>query len=222
MNILALDCATESLVVALRAGSCVYTRTVREGLRHAQTIAPQVEQTLAQASLQARDLGLIVAGVGPGSFTGLRIALATARGLARGASCPLVGVCTLDALAWPLQTWAGLVVPVLDARRGRVYAALYRSGSRVCEPQDLTTEELAGLTEGERAVVLTGPFAREAGAAAALARCAIDPAHGAPDGVALLDLGAATHERGGQGGDVVPVYLRRSEAEYSRSDHRAG
>jgi tRNA threonylcarbamoyladenosine biosynthesis protein TsaB len=219
LNALALDSATETLVVALGAGDRLYTRTARQGLRHAQTIVPQVEQLLAQASLGPRDLDLVVAGTGPGSFTGLRIALATARGLARGASCPVVGVCTLDAMAWPLQAWPGLVVPLLDARKGRVYTALYRSGVRVCGLLDATLEELAGLLEGERDVVLTGPHSPTAAQHPSLARCAVDAGHPGPDASGLLELGMAAHGRG-EGGDAVPVYLRRSEAEHTTSEQR--
>lgn len=220
MNVLAFDSATEALALALRAGPKLYTRVVREGLRHAQTLVPQVEQVLGQASLAAAALNLVVVGVGPGSFTGVRIALATARGLARGASCALVGVPTLDALAWPRRAWPGLVVPVLDAGKGRLYAALYRSGRRVSDFLDAAAGDLRAAVGDERTVLFTGPFAREAGQRAALESWALDPGYEVPDPLALLDLGVEMRGRG-EGDDAAPVYLRKSEAEYARGDRGA-
>ena len=213
MNVLALDTATEASALALQAGDRLYSRTAREGLRHAQSLVPQIEQLLAQAALAAAALDLVVVGVGPGSFTGLRIAIATARGLARGAPCDLVGVPTLDVLAWPLRFWPGLVVPVIDAKKDRVYAAAYREGSRVSEFLDLAAAELgAALGDGDP-VLLTGPFAGEAARRAAIAAWTLDSSHGLPDPLALLALGAAARARG-EGAEPAPVYLRKSEAEY--------
>ena len=212
MNVLALDSATEALVVALRAGPRLYTRCVREGLRHAQTMVPQVQQVLAQASIPAGALDLVVVGVGPGSFTGLRIALSTAAGLARGAGCPVVGIPTLDAIAWPTQAWPGVVVAVLDARKGRVYAACYRGAGRVSEFLDVAAEDLPGAVDGQQPVLVTGPFAREVGSR--FPSWTLDPAHAEPSGIGLLELGIAASGHGG-GAQAVPVYLRKTGAETS-------
>ncbi len=213
MNVLALDTATEASALALRAGDRLYSRIAREGLRHAQTLVPQIEQLLAQATLPAAELDLVVVGVGPGSFTGLRIGLATARGLARGASCALVGVSTLDMLAWPLRIWPGLVVPVVDAKKDRVYAAAYRGGGRVSEVLDVAAAELGAAVGDAEPVLITGPFAAEAARQARAASWTLDASHELPDPLALLELGAAARARG-EGGDPAPVYLRKSEAEY--------
>ncbi len=213
MNVLALDTATEAAAIALRAGDRLYARVAREGLRHAQTLVPQIEQLLAQASIGAAALNLVVVGIGPGSFTGLRIALATARGLARGASCALVGVPTLDVLARPLRAWPGLVVPVVDAKKDRVYAASYRGGDRASEFLDVAAADLGAAVGGGGPVLLTGPFAAEAARRAGIAAWTLDLSHGLPDPVALLELGEAASARG-EGADPAPVYLRKSEAEY--------
>ncbi len=214
MNVLAVDSATETLAVALRVDTRLYARVAHEGLRHAQALIPQIEQILAQASLAAADLDLVVAGTGPGSFTGLRIALATAKGLARGASCALVGVPTLDAIAWPRRVWPGLVVPVLDAKKERVYAALYREGRRVSEFLDVAAEELIGVIGGESPVLLTGPFAGRLAAIAGVPAWSLDPSYELPDPVALLELGVEAHASG-DAAEAAPLYLRKSEAEYS-------
>jgi len=212
VNVLALDTATEAAAIALRAGDRLYARVAREGLRHAQTLVPQIEQLLAQAAIAGAALDLVVVGIGPGSFTGLRIAIATARGLARGASCALVGVPTLDVLARPLRAWPGLVVPVIDAKKDRVYAASYRGGDRVSEFLDVAAADL-GAAVGCGEALLTGPFAAETARRAGLGAWTLDLSHGLPDPVALLELGEAAGARG-EGADPAPVYLRKSEAEY--------
>jgi tRNA threonylcarbamoyladenosine biosynthesis protein TsaB len=223
-NVLALDTATEAIVLALRCGPRVYARAAREGLRHAQSLAPQVEQLLAQAGLAASALDLVVAGTGPGSFTGLRIALATARGIARGAGCRLAGVPTLDALAWSRRFWPALVVPVIDARKGRVYAAFYLAGRRLGGFVDVAPDELAAAAAaaaaaagiaapapGGGAALLTGPHATSPQLPASAA-WVVDAGAVLPDPAALLELGWERAARG-DSADVEPVYLRRSQAE---------
>lgn len=129
MYVLALDSAT------LAAGAAVITpeklvaeRFIQNKLTHSETLLPLISQTLADAGITPPDLGGIAVTAGPGSFTGLRIGLATARGLAQVLNCPLVGVPTLDALANNLPASGSLVCPILDARKQQVYTALYQAG----------------------------------------------------------------------------------------------
>ena len=93
------------------------------GYRHAVTLVPWISQICRETDFSPDKLDVVIVGTGPGSFTGLRIGMASAKGLAAGAGCPLVGVPTLDAFAWGLRNAAGLVLPVIDARKNRLYAA---------------------------------------------------------------------------------------------------
>ncbi len=97
MNVISVDCATETLCICLKTANATWTFMKKAGLTHAEAVAPWIKRLCDDAGMQPSDLELVVAGIGPGSFTGLRIALATAKGLALGASCSIVGVSTLDA-----------------------------------------------------------------------------------------------------------------------------
>lgn len=129
MRILGLDASTMVGSVALVADGVVegeYTLKVKR--THSERLLPAVARVLADADLTVADVDAVSVAVGPGSFTGLRIALATAKGLAYARGLPVVGVGTLDVLAAPWWWFPGLVLAMLDARRGEVYAAAYRGG----------------------------------------------------------------------------------------------
>ncbi|HHW14623.1 MAG TPA: tRNA (adenosine(37)-N6)-threonylcarbamoyltransferase complex dimerization subunit type 1 TsaB [Firmicutes bacterium] len=127
MLILALDSSTRLGSVALvRDGAPVAEYTLSVQRTHAERLLPAVAQVLEDAGVTPRDLEALAVTRGPGSFTGLRIALATAKGLAYALSRPIVGVGTLDALAFGVAGWAEFVCPLLDARRGQAYAAVFR------------------------------------------------------------------------------------------------
>lgn len=128
MRVLGLDSAT------LVAGVAVVDekRVIMEGFLqtrrvHSERLLPLLDTWLREAELKLEHLDGIAVTSGPGSFTGLRIGISTAKGLAQVLGIPLVGVPTLDALALNLAGSAGLVCPILDARKGEIYTALYRS-----------------------------------------------------------------------------------------------
>lgn len=161
-------------------------------------------------------MGLLGVGLGPGSFTGLRIGIATARGLATSLGLPVAGVCTLDAIGLALGEAgvSGERLAVLDARRGEVFAALYSErGERSWEPRACRPEGL-----GARVAALA-PAPRAAGSGAVrfrheLARHGVriaddaDPVHR----VAARHICALAAASGG-GGPLAPIYLRPPDAE---------
>ena len=125
MKIIALDSSTELCSVALWLDGEVLLREELAGQRHSELLLPMVQDMLDEAGLSLNALDGIAFGEGPGSFTGLRIGCGVAQGLAFGADLPVVGVCTLLALAE--ATGASRVVSCLDARMGEVYHAVYES-----------------------------------------------------------------------------------------------
>jgi tRNA threonylcarbamoyladenosine biosynthesis protein TsaB len=165
MNILALDTAAAVLSVALSTGDGVWHCEAEDGLRHGELLMGVVDRLLEGAGIAPGDLDLAACMQGPGSFTGLRIAFATARGLSLALGIPMVSVPTLDCMAAPWRLWPGTVLPALDARKGRFYAALYRGGQRLGGYLDATPEELAAAlleagSPGETAL-LAGPAAEQ-------------------------------------------------------------
>jgi tRNA threonylcarbamoyladenosine biosynthesis protein TsaB len=123
MKILAFDASTEYCTTALWIDGVVTSREQHAGITHSQLLLPQCEALLAEAGCAFSDLDGIGYGMGPGSFTGLRIACALAQGLAFATDVPVFGVSGLQALA--LATGADKVLASLDARMGEVYHAVY-------------------------------------------------------------------------------------------------
>lgn len=143
MNILALETSTEYCSVALWLEGQVLERCERVGQKHSETLMPMLDGLLKQAGMQLGQLDGIAYGMGPGSFTGVRIACGVTQGLALGAGLKVAGVCTLEALAE--ATGQDKVIAALDARMDEVYHAAYErrtegwfvvSGPSLCKPQD--------------------------------------------------------------------------------------
>jgi tRNA threonylcarbamoyladenosine biosynthesis protein TsaB len=128
--LLALDTSTRQTGIALYSGSGGLISEVswRSANRHTVELMPRVDRMLAEAGAAGRDLKVIAVALGPGSFTGLRVALATAKGLALADGLALLGVPTLDAVAYPHSLQALPVIAVVQAGRGRVCWARYRHG----------------------------------------------------------------------------------------------
>jgi tRNA threonylcarbamoyladenosine biosynthesis protein TsaB len=124
--ILAIETATSSCSVALCHGDQVFQRAQVGSNVHSQVLLTMVQEVLAQASLVPSDVDAVAAGQGPGSFTGLRIGVGVAQGLAYGVNCPMIGVSSLDALAHQANV-DGHVIAAIDARMGEIYCCQYRN-----------------------------------------------------------------------------------------------
>lgn len=126
MLVLALDTSTFiGTVAVLRDGNLLAELSASVRASHGETLLPHVERVLTLAGAKLSELDLLAVGIGPGSFTGVRIGVATAKGLALAEQKPLVGVTSLRALARGMGHGEGLAVPVLDAHKGEVYCAAY-------------------------------------------------------------------------------------------------
>jgi|AMWB02.1.fsa_nt_gi tRNA threonylcarbamoyladenosine biosynthesis protein TsaB len=222
MHVLSLDTASETCGVALLADDRVRAQlSLTDGLTHAQGVMAAVDALLGLSGLAIAQIDLIVVNRGPGSFTGLRIGAAVAKGLALALEKPLIGVSSLETLAHqnPLQT-ADWVCPMLDARRGQVYWALYER----CAGEWLAKVEEQVGPAGDAAAVITHACAF-IGSGAALyadnlrARLCVPSRWVAPEynilnpGV-LARLGVA-HWRAGRREtpeNFVPTYIRKSDA----------
>jgi tRNA threonylcarbamoyladenosine biosynthesis protein TsaB len=211
MNVLALETSGKIVTVAVSAGRTLIETALDAGFRHAETLMPAVSAVLDLAGIDPSDLDLVACSKGPGSFTGLRIGMATAKGIARGAGCALKAVPTLPLLAAGREYWPGIVVPVMDARKKRVYSAAFRAGERIAEDADAPLEEFLSSLPGTDPVLATGP---DAGLAAGRNRIVVDPLKDSARGRALIKAAVgALQKEGSDPGDVGPLYLRLSEAE---------
>lgn len=225
--VLAFDTATEQVAIGLGVIEGSSVRLVGacdvEAPRAALgRLLPLVRDLLDESGISVRDLAAIVVGRGPGSFTGVRIGVATAKGLSHGAGVPLYGVSTLDAVAWNLREHQGLLGVVGDAMRGEVYPALYRtaggaverlSAERVADPA-IVAAEWAEL--GEPMTITGNALAKYADVfhhAGQIAPESFWPVSGA--GVLAAYARAVAHGATGDGvpGSLLPIYTRLSDAE---------
>ena len=125
MKILSLDTSATVATVALIDGDKLLAEQMtNNGNTHSETILPMIESALASADLDVSDIDIFACSNGPGSFTGVRIGVATVKGLAFASDKPCVEVSTLEALAQNLKCCGGLICPVMNARRSQVYTAL--------------------------------------------------------------------------------------------------
>ena len=218
MRVLAVDTSTMAGGVALLDDA----RVVGESLldvrtTHSERLMVAVDRALADAGWDVHGLDGLAVSVGPGSFTGLRIGLAAVKGLALAVGCPIAAVPTLDAMAAALP-WASVpLCPVLDARKGEVYASLYRWEAGVMRREwdylaiapEMLAHRLAEpvLGVGDGAALVPSPW-----------MTLVQPVRRGPSAALVGWLG---HQRLRHGDTVapaalVPMYLRPSEAELKR------
>jgi len=134
VTLLALDTSTEWASVALYDGHDVLAEeTWHEQRRHADELFPTIERLLVRTRITLASIDKVAVATGPGSFTGLRIAIAAAQGIARGAGAAMIGVSTLDVLAYPHAASKQRTCPLLPAGRGEFYAAFYQERNRKWE-----------------------------------------------------------------------------------------
>jgi tRNA threonylcarbamoyladenosine biosynthesis protein TsaB len=231
--LLAFETATAAASVALlRGDSLIAVRALPADRPASETLLPTVIALLAEAGVALAAIDAFAVSVGPGSFTGLRVGVATVKGLAFGGDAAVVAVPTLAALALRAMPAPGPIAALLDARRGEVYAAIHdgdpadppRVGPVVLRPEALV-EVLAGFG-AESAFTLIG---EGVGVVADAMRDRfgdrlrwLPPPHGLPDAVAVGRLGARLLDAGaGSTADALaPVYVRRAEAEVQRTGER--
>lgn len=230
MKILALDSTAVVGTVAL----CEDTRmvahyTLNTGNTHSQTLLPMIESALKSAEWEINDLDLLAVSQGPGSFTGVRIGIATVKGLAFGKNIPCAGVSTLEALAYNLRYFNGILCPVMNARRAQVYNALFacRDGvmTRLCPDRAISIAELdEELAAMDQPIYLVGDgydITLEGFIQTSVTPVPEELRYQSGYSVALC--GLAAYKRGEATDDVslAPVYLRPSQAERERNERLA-
>ncbi len=147
MMILALESSALAASVALLEGdTLVASAYQRSGLTHSATLLPMADDLLRRCGHRLSDVDLFAVSHGPGSFTGLRIGIATVKGLAYGGDKPAIGVSTLEAMAYNLPSRDGVVCACMDARVGQVYNALFRLENgvvtRLCDDRAIKVDDL--------------------------------------------------------------------------------
>jgi tRNA threonylcarbamoyladenosine biosynthesis protein TsaB len=226
MIVLGIDTAGPMSGVALVAdGEVLAALAVGQRAAFTRPLLRSIDRLLSGTGYTLADLGGIAVNVGPGAYTGLRVGLATAQGLAMASGKPLVGCSAFDALVTLVSAWDGAICPVLDARKGEVYAAVYHQQDQQLQqvmPGIVVTPEGLCLLLAERTLLLgSGIKAYRAVFTAALGDRAVCVHLGMEDvgvAVSVARLGQVRLEKavGGESFPPVPLYIRPADARLPR------
>lgn len=229
MRILALETSAKAVSAAVTEDGRLLALGLQDsGLTHSRTLMPIVEHLLKNTDLAMADMDAIAVAVGPGSFTGIRIGVSAAKGLAFAADIPAVGVSTLAAMARNVSFVDGLVVCAMDARRSQIYNALFEAKNgaltRLTPDRAIGLENLAEeLRDDPRPKTVVGDGGRlcaEALTAAGVA-CRLAPPHLVMQSAAAVALEAEEAAQSGglvSAQELLPVYLRPPQAERLRRE----
>lgn len=226
MSIIAIDTSSQVSSVAVLSHERVAAEISMQGaLTHSETLMPHIETALRMARVKKEELAGIAVSIGPGSFTGLRIGLAAAKMMSYALRIPLVGVPTLEALAYHAMCEGVRLVPMMDAQKGNVYTEEFAwtwDGGKpilhsVCPLRILPRDELlASLAGTEMPVLLMGDAMQKAPDVPLPAGVRLAPIHTRMPRAACVGLAGLVRLARGAADDAMtlePLYLRRSEAE---------
>lgn len=223
MLILGIETATQQVGVAIggHEGVLAQAHTAR-GRRHAENLTPAIDFVCRQARIDLKEISCVAVDLGPGLFTGLRVGVATGKAMAHALRVPMIGVPSLDLLAFPVRFSSRLIVAAIDARRGELFFAFYRQvpggvqriGAHQCgTPDDLASELLAAREE----VLLVGDGARryaemfEGLSKVEMADQGLD--HPSASSLVQLAHAQALREQWVKSWELEPLYLRKPDAE---------
>ena len=224
MLILAFETSAKAASVALLDGNKLLSESYQNtGMTHSQTLMVMAEDMLKQCGKTASDVDAVAVAEGPGSFTGVRIGVAAAKGFAWGREIPCYGVSTLEAMARSLGIYDGYVCPVMDARRSQVYNALFLAEggklTRVSEDRAIALADLKEeLKDLKKSIFLVGDGANLCYNTLKedVPNLVLPPEHRVHQravGVAILAQRMADAGLAPSGGELNPNYLRLSQAE---------
>ena len=223
MTILALDTSGPVCSVAVLTDQVLrYEARAVNKLTHSRSLMPMVDEAIQKSGIALQDITLIAAVIGPGSFTGVRIGVAAAQGIARGLQIQCLAVNAMEAMAYSVSLHGMVICPIRDARSGQVYGAAFSQGQRLIKDQALKLNEYleqvnslgeslfflgdGALSYGEQIIQILG------------SRASVAPVH-----LLLPGAGAAAvlafHNQDGavDPGQLMPLYLRAPQAERLRA-----
>lgn len=214
MKLLAFDTSSQALSVALTEDDTLLGKIdLNIKKNHSITLMPAIDFLMTNAGLQPEDLDRIAVAQGPGSYTGLRIAVTTAKTLASTLNIDLVGVSSLAAIAANVDV-ASKVVPLIDARRQNVYAGIYENGLSVSQEQHIELDTLMETLKTEETLTFTGELANFRELIAQTlpqAKFVENAEHRLPNAYQIARLGAGYEPVNVD--TFVPEYLKKVEAE---------
>ena len=158
MKILAVDSSSVTASVAITEnGKVLAENFINNGLTHSHTLMPMVEKTINESGISVKDIDLFAITHGPGSFTGVRIGIASIKGMADALDKKCLPISTLEAIAEPLKNEDVIACAVMDARCNQVYTAIFNNGERLCDDKAVLIDELGEeLKQYDKRIVFIG------------------------------------------------------------------
>ena len=229
MKLLAFESSAKAAGTALLSDGCLLAEYMQNsGQTHSRTLMELAKNMLSGCDLTPQDIDAVAVAAGPGSFTGVRIGMACAKGFAWGRQLPLYGVSTLEAMAWQASEFSGIVCCAMDARRSQVYHTrfLAENGTltRLCPDCAVSLDEVRLALEncekpkimvGDGAQLCYNTFGTE------ISGCMLAPEHRRmqrASGVALAARRLLSEGADCSGAALAPNYLRLSQAERERAE----
>ncbi|MGI6432321.1 MAG: tRNA (adenosine(37)-N6)-threonylcarbamoyltransferase complex dimerization subunit type 1 TsaB [Sphaerochaetaceae bacterium] len=224
MNVLAINTSTNLLHIALQTPHSYESQQVLLDRRFSEALMPKIEHICQKAKTRLDELSLVVCAKGPGSFTGLRVGMATAKGIALAAGIPFVSISTLEIAAYPLKECSRPILVTIDARKNRFYSALFVQGNMVGKEMDGSIDQLCAVCAPYNEVLVTGFDAHtcfpllcdEVTLTGQKTKFYLDELRYRDYGESMIQLGTFLLQS--QGADPLgsgPVYIRKSDAELS-------
>lgn len=234
MKILAIEASSLVASVAVLTDDIITAEyTMNHKITHSQTLMPMIDEIVSRTETKLEELDAIAVSAGPGSFTGLRIGSATAKGLGQALNIPLIHVPTLDAMAYNAFGYRGLICPIMDAKRSQVYTGIYSfEGERLVTHLESSAVSIDELMEklnlmnkqvmfiGDGIPVFTEIINEKAGFEHCFAPANMNRQRAA----SVAALGAVYYREGKteEASEHLPEYLRVSQAEREREARLAG
>ena len=230
MLILGIETATQQVSVALGGHEGVIGLVeLARGRRHAETLVPAIDFLCSQADIGLDEIGLVAVDIGPGLFTGMRVGLATAKALAQAMRVPMIGISSLDLLAFPHRRSDRVVVPVVDARKGEVFYSMYRQVpgglQQVVSPRAAPVDELVAdlLARSQESLCVGDGALRYRAQIREGYHCEFaDEAHPSAAPLVQLAHARALREEWSNPSEIQPLYLRPPDAEINWSVRATG
>ncbi len=233
MKILAIETSSLVASVAILTDDIITAEyTMNHKVTHSQTLMPMIDEIIKRTETVIEDIDAIAVSAGPGSFTGLRIGSATAKGLGQALNIPLIHVPTLDAMAYNAFGYDGIICPIMDARRSQVYTGIYSfEGADLKTHQESTAISIMDLVEQlnsmKRKVLFIGDgipvFTEFIKENADFEYCFAPANMNRQRAASVAMLGALYYTQGHieQPEEHLPEYLRVSQAERERAERLA-
>ncbi len=232
MLILGIDTATVQVSCAVGGHEGVLASTLSaRGKRHAETLTPAVQFSCQQARIALTEISVVAVDLGPGLYTGLRVGVASAKAMAHALRVPMIGVPSLDLLAFPVRFTSKLIVAALDARRGELFYAFYRQVpggvQRLGEHRVGTADDLASelLASGEECLLVGDGAIRYREVFDGLNKVDIvgeELAYPSASSLVMLAHAQALREQWVKPWELTPLYLRKPDAEINWSTREGG